>query len=91
MKPPKPIGNLVLVKPIDQVKEKEKGGILLPDYAENVMPDRGKVIATGSKVTEVKVGDTIVFDRVRVDNFKDKAGKFEYLFVPENLIKAIIG
>ena len=91
MKHPKPLGFLCLVKPLDQIKE--KGGILLPDYADNVMPDRGTVVAIGPKVTEVKVGDNIFFQRIRVDNFMDRVGnkkEQEYLFVAEEFIIAIL-
>ena len=86
----KPIGHLMLVKPTDNYSEQEKKtSILLPDH-DNVFPDRGKVIAIGSKVTEVKVGDYILFDRIRVDNFRDRTGKLEnnLLFVDESLVKA---
>lgn len=81
----KPLGNICLVKPL----EKKKSNILLPDDLDDTMPDRGEVVAIGSKVVNVKVGDRVIFDRVRVSNFMDRVGKSEYLFVPEDLIKAI--
>ena len=80
----RPLGNLCLVKPL----EKENNGILLPTEDE-VMPDRGTVKAIGPKVTDIKIGDTVFFDRIRVDNIRDRTGKMEYLFIPEDLIYAI--
>ena len=84
----KPTKNRVLVEPINQIKEMEKGGILLPSYAENIMPDKGTVIAVGPEVKEVKVGDKIIFDRIRADNLKDRQGLIDkkYLIFPETLI-----
>lgn len=91
MKQPKPIGNLCLVEPVFELEEQEKKtGILLPEYKTNVMPDRGRVIAIGPKVIEVKIDDYIIFDRIRVDNIMDKVGSKKLLFVPENLVKAIL-
>lgn len=82
----------ILLKPDFEVKERaDKMGIELPDYAQNVLPDRGEVIAVGPDITEVKVGIRVIIDRFRVDNFKDRAGTFEEnLFVSEDLILAII-
>ena len=84
----KPTKNRVLVEPINQIKEMEKRGILLPSYAENIMPDKGIVIAVGPEVKEVKVGDKIIFDRIRTDNLKDRQGLIDkkYLIFPETLI-----
>ena len=84
----KPLHNKILVEPD---KEAPTNGILLPDH-ENIMPDRGKVIAIGSEVTEVKVGDRIIWDRLRVDNIRDRTGLIEkkYLLLPEDLVLAKI-
>lgn len=87
----RPYKNLILVEPQDNTKEK-KAGILLPDYAENVMPDRGKVVAIGSEVKDIKKGDMVLFDRVRADNYRDKTGLIEgkYMLIKEELILAVI-
>lgn len=88
----KPIRNFCLVDPVDELAEKQKaGGIILPEH-DNVLPYRGEVISVGPAVKEVKKGDKILFDRIRVDNFKDKAGQIEnkYILVCEDLIWAIV-
>ena len=85
----KPLKFNVLVKVLDNISEREKKtGILLPDH-DNVMPDRGEVVAIGSEVTEVKVGDRVIFDRFRADNKKDRGFKVDNcLVIPEDLILA---
>jgi chaperonin GroES len=66
----KPLGDQVVVKPLEAV-EKSKGGILIPDTAKE-KPQEGKVIAVGKgRVTdegkviavEVKVGDKVLYGK----------------------------
>lgn len=66
----KPIGDRVLVEPVEE-KEQIKGGIFIPDSAKE-KPQRAKVIALGTgkidddgkKVPfDVKVGDTILMSK----------------------------
>ena len=54
----RPLGDRVLVEPID-VKEQNKGGIITPDAAKD-KPMEGKVIAIGKKRDED--GKEIAFD-----------------------------
>jgi chaperonin GroES len=54
----RPLGDRVLVEPID-VKEQNKGGIIIPDAAKD-KPMEGKVIAIGKKRDED--GKEIAFD-----------------------------
>ena len=65
-----PLGDRVLVQPIEQ-KEIKKGGIIIPDTAKE-KPQEGKVIATGKgKIAEdgkvlpmeVKAGDRILYGK----------------------------
>ena len=65
----KPLDDHIVVEPIVQ-EEKTSSGIYLPDTAHKDKPQTGKVIAIGSGrllengkrvVTEVKVGETVVF------------------------------
>lgn len=81
--------DLVCVEPFNEA-EVEAKGIILPDYAQNVLPFRGKVIGIGPKVMEVKVGQTVVFDRFRADNLADKQHDKKLLYMPEEYILAII-
>ncbi len=91
----RPLGDRVLVKPLE-VEEKKKGGIIIPDTAKE-KPQEGKVVAVGKgKITEegktlpldVKVGDKILFGKYAGNEIKieDK----DYLIVREEDILAII-
>ena len=64
----KPLGDRLVVKPIEQ-EEVSRGGILLPDTAKE-KPQEGKVLAVGpGRLTDdgnrlpmdVKVGDIVVY------------------------------
>ena len=63
----KPLGDRVLVEPLEEEEVKE-GGIIIPDSAKE-KPQRGKVVALGSGKKDdegnvipfdVKVGDTVL-------------------------------
>lgn len=65
----RPLGDRVLVEPIDE-KEVTKGGIIIPDSAKE-KPIEGKVVAVGKKrdddgkevAFDVKVGDTVLLPK----------------------------
>ena len=66
----KPLGDRILVKPLE-AKEQTKGGIVLPDTAKE-KPQEGKIVAVGEgkknnegKVIplSVKVGDKILYGK----------------------------
>lgn len=66
----KPLGDRVLVEPIEQ-KESKKGSIIIPDTAKE-KPQEGKVIAagpgkfddTGKKIAmDVKAGDKVLYGK----------------------------
>lgn len=65
-----PLGDRVLVKPVE-AKEVKKGGIIIPDTAKE-KPQEGKVVAAGKGKTtedgkvlpmEVKTGDRILYGK----------------------------
>src|SRR5919198_459131 len=90
-----PLGDRVLVQPLEE-QEVKKGGIIIPDTAKE-KPQEGKVIAVGTgKVNDdgkrlaldVKVGDKILFGKysgseVKVD---DK----DYLILREEDVLAVL-
>jgi len=91
----KPLGDRVLVKPLE-VEEKKKGGIIIPDTAKE-KPQEGKVIAVGKgKTTEegktlpldVKVGDRILFGKYSGNEIK--IDDEDYLIIREEDILGII-
>ncbi len=63
----KPLGKRVLVER-KAVESKTASGIILVDSAKE-KPNTAEVKAIGSEVTELKVGDTIVFEQFRGTEF----------------------
>ncbi|TLD88689.1 co-chaperone GroES [Helicobacter sp. MIT 05-5294] len=57
----KPLGERVLVERLEE-DTKTASGIIIPDNAKE-KPLEGKVLAIGSEVKEVKVGDVVVFGK----------------------------
>lgn len=58
----RPVGDNVLVR-LPNKLEKSRGGIFLPDVAQKRDVDTAEVVATGEYVEDIKVGDTIVYER----------------------------
>jgi len=92
----KPIGDRIVVKPLE-AEEITKGGIILPDSAKE-KPQKGKVVAigagrildNGTRVpVEVKEGDTIIYSKYGGTEVKFDGE--EYLIVNERDILAILG
>ncbi|AHV95948.1 co-chaperone GroES [Paenibacillus sabinae] len=91
----KPLGERVLVEPIEQ-EETTSFGIVLPDSAKE-KPQEGKIIAVGSGALkdgvrvplEVKEGDRVIFSKYAGTEIKYE-GK-EYLIMKESDIHAILG
>lgn len=90
-----PLGDRVLVKPLE-AEEKTKGGIILPDTAKE-KPQEGKVVAVGKgkvldvgriQPLEVKVGDKVLYGKYSGTEFK--VNNEEHLIVREEDIVAII-
>ncbi|MCE5195189.1 MAG: co-chaperone GroES [Nitrospiraceae bacterium] len=91
----KPLKDRVLVK-YSSEEEKTAGGLYIPDAAKE-KPQRGTVVAIGAgRVTddgkrqtmEVKVGDTILFDKY--SGSKIKMDNEEYLIIREEDILGIV-
>ena len=86
----RPLGDRVLVEPIEE-KEQTVGGIIIPDTAKE-KPQQGTVVAAGpgkkDEAMEVKVGDVVIYGKyagteVSVD------GK-DYLIMKQSDILAIL-
>ncbi len=63
----KPLGKRVLVERTE-VESKTASGIILVDSAKE-KPNTAEVKAIGGEVTEINVGDTIVFEQFRGTEF----------------------
>ena len=91
-----PIGDRVLVQPIEE-QEMKKGGIIIPDTAKE-KPQEGKVIALGTgKINEegkkidftVKKGDKVLISKY--GGTEIKIDDENYLIVREDDILGIVG
>ncbi len=84
-----PLGDRVLVDPVI-VDEKSPAGIIIPDTAKTEKPKQGKVVAVGTleEVTDVKVGDTVLFSDYGFDEIKVN-GKEYYIIQSKNLLAVI--
>ncbi|GAB5045916.1 MULTISPECIES: co-chaperone GroES [Thermodesulfovibrio] len=83
----KPLKDRVVVKFSSEELEKTPGGIYVPDVAKE-KPQKGTVIEVGSEVKEVKVGDTVLFDKYA--GSKIKIDDVEYLIIKEEEILGIV-
>jgi chaperonin GroES len=91
----KPIGDRVLVQPLEEVETK-KGGIIIPDSAKE-KPQEGKVIAIGTGKTdesgkkipfEVKKGDKVLISKY--GGTEVKINGENYLIMREDDILGIV-
>lgn len=92
----KPLGDRVIVKP-KAPEEKTKGGIILPDTAQE-KPMEGTIVAVGAgkigddgkKINmELKVNDKILYGKY--SGTEIKIDDVEYLIMRESDVYAIIG
>lgn len=91
----KPLGDRVLVKPLEE-KEVKKGNIIIPDTAKE-KPQQGEVVAVGKgKMTDdgkvlpmdVKVGDKVLYGKYSGTEIKIEGQ--EYLILNQDDILGII-
>ena len=91
----KPLGNRVVVEPVEQ-EEMTAGGIILPETAKE-KPQRGKILAAGPGdrndkgervVMDVAVGDIVLFAKYSGTEIKLDGKKV--LILRENDILAIV-
>lgn len=93
----KPLGDRVVIKPLE-AESKTKGGIVLPDTAKE-KPQEGKVLAVGKgkvldsgsvQALEVKKGDKVLYGKYSGTEITTKEGD-ELIIMREDDILAIIG
>lgn len=71
----------------EEAEQKTASGLFLPDGAKE-KPVVAKVVAVGSKVKEVKVGDSIVYKEYAPTELK--TGGVEYLILKEEDVLATL-
>ena len=86
----KPLGNRVVIEPIEGDEQMTAGGIYIPDTAKE-KPQDGKVVAVGPGrmsddgkriAMEIKVGDVVVYSKYAGTEYKD--GDTDYLVLRED-------
>jgi len=86
----KPIGNRVVIEPLESDEQVSSGGIYIPDTAKE-KPQEGKVVAVGpGRLTddgnrlpmELDVGDLVVYSKYAGTEYKE--GEIEYLVLRED-------
>ena len=86
----KPLGNRVVVKPVEGEEQMTSGGIYIPDTAKE-KPQEGEVVAVGpGRLTddgnrvpmELAVGDLVVYSKYAGTEYKE--GEDEYLVLRED-------
>ena len=92
-----PLGERVVIKPMEQDEVTTASGLILPDTARE-KPQEGEVVAVGpgrstedgkSRITmEIKVGDRVIYSKFAGTEYKD--GDDEYLILREGDILAKI-
>ena len=86
----KPLGNRIVIEPLETDEQKSSGGIYIPDTAKE-KPQDGTVVAVGpGRMTddgnripmEVGVGDTVVYSKYSGTEYKE--GEIEFLILRED-------
>lgn len=92
-----PLGDRVLIEPLEEKGGKTKSGIYLPETVDKERPEQGKVIAVGpgkrgkdGKIhpLTVKKGDKVLFTKYGPNEIK--VDDTEYLIAREDDILAVI-
>ena len=86
----KPLGNRVVIEPLEGEEQVSAGGIYIPDTAKE-KPQEGTIVAAGpGRLTddgnrvpmELEVGDTVVYSKYAGTEYKE--GAVEYLVLRED-------
>ena len=86
----KPLGNRIVIEPIESDEQLSSGGIFIPDTAKE-KPQDGTIVAVGpGRLTdegkrvpmEVAVGDVVVYSKYAGTEYKEDG--VEYLIVRED-------
>jgi chaperonin GroES len=86
----KPLGNRIVIEPLEGDEQLSAGGIYIPDTAKE-KPQDGTIVAVGpGRLTddgkrvpmEVEVGDTVVYSKYSGTEYKE--GEIEYLILRED-------
>ena len=76
----KPLGQRVIIKPIEKKEERTESGIYLPETAQK-NDNQGEVIAISEQIKEpsVKAGDKVLYEKYGAKEITD--GKDKYIII----------
>jgi len=86
----KPLGNRVVIEPIEKDEQVSAGGIYIPDTAKE-KPQEGRIVAVGPGrmsddgkrlPMEIEVGDIVVYSKYAGTEYKE--GDTDYLVLRED-------
>ena len=86
----KPLGNRVVIEPIEKDEQVSAGGIYIPDTAKE-KPQEGRIVAVGPGrmsddgkrlPMEIEVGDIVVYSKYAGTEYKE--GNTDYLVLRED-------
>ncbi len=91
-----PLGDRVVVKPIEKEEKVSASGIIIPDTVDKEKPAKGKVIAVGPGRYDdgelvpmsLKVGQTVLFSKYGYDEVK--VDGVEYYILSESQVLAVL-
>lgn len=83
----KPIGNRVAIRQ-KAAEQTTASGLIIPNDAQE-KPQQGEVIAIGSKVEDIAVGDTVIYSKYAGTSLT--LGSEEYLVMSEEDVFAVLG
>lgn len=81
-----PLGEYIVAQ-AEEAEKKTASGLYLPDKATE-KPKTAKVVAVGKAVTQIKVGDRVVYKSY--SNTDVKVGSEEYILVKEEDVLATV-
>ena len=93
----KPLGDRVVVKPLDEAETRTPSGLVIPDTAKE-KPQTGEVVAVGpggrdeggTRIpVDVSVGDIVLYSKYGGTEVKHEG--VEYLVVSERDLLAVVG
>jgi len=93
----RPIGDRVLVRPVDEQDQTSGGGIIIPDAAKE-KPQEGEIVVLGTGKTDdtgnkvdftVKAGDKVLYSKYGGTEIKIEGT--QYLIMREDDILGILG
>lgn len=62
--------DLILVKP-EEAEETWEGGIIVKTDTAKIPPPKGTVLSVGPDVSDIKVGDVVIYGKFAVQEFND--------------------